>query len=255
MATSSSTPCQLPSLAKSIRITISNSSAPFNNAISVSRALTTEACTPVGKPTTVATKTPHLAHFAKTLWTSSQNRVDAHRFEAVLACFIAEARNIISSGFRFEPGVVNVGGEIFFGFMTTGSLRMLRGFVISFLIATVLLSSAVPAFAQVPPPPLVQVHHPSRAHAANWPPLFLPVLAEPFYGIRTLSFYGRPQDKLANIAIGFAFGVIAGTVYVTYNAASNPRELYSYELPQNTRGEIASSQMSTPISIPYQFTF
>ena len=27
-------------------------------------------------------------------------------------------------------------------------------------------------------------------------------------GLSTLSFYGRPQDKLQNIAIGFAVGVI-----------------------------------------------
>ena len=45
-------------------------------------------------------------------------------------------------------------------------------------------------------------------------------------GLSTLSFYGRPQDKLANIAIGFAFGVIAGTVAVTYSAATNPDEFY-----------------------------
>lgn len=55
-------------------------------------------------------------------------------------------------------------------------------------------------------------------------------------GLSTLSFYGRPQDKLANIAIGFAVGVIAGTVAVTYNAATNPDDFYgtdnrSYDLP------------------------
>jgi len=45
-------------------------------------------------------------------------------------------------------------------------------------------------------------------------------------GLSTLSFYGRPQDKLANIAIGFAVGVIVGTVAVTYSAATNPDEFY-----------------------------
>ena len=39
-------------------------------------------------------------------------------------------------------------------------------------------------------------------------------------GLSTLSFYGRPQDQLPNIAIGFAVGVIAGTVYVTYKSAT-----------------------------------
>jgi hypothetical protein len=46
-------------------------------------------------------------------------------------------------------------------------------------------------------------------------------------GLSTLSFYGRPQDRLSNIAIGFAIGVISGTVYVTYNAATNPHEFYA----------------------------
>jgi hypothetical protein len=45
-------------------------------------------------------------------------------------------------------------------------------------------------------------------------------------GLSTLSFYGRPQDKLSNIAVGFAVGVIAGTIAVTYNAATNPDEFY-----------------------------
>ena len=45
-------------------------------------------------------------------------------------------------------------------------------------------------------------------------------------GLSTLSFYGRPQDKLANIAIGFALGVMVGTAYVTYRAATLPFETY-----------------------------
>lgn len=45
-------------------------------------------------------------------------------------------------------------------------------------------------------------------------------------GLSTLSFYGRPQDKLSNIAVGFAVGVIVGTIAVTYSAATNPDEFY-----------------------------
>lgn len=48
-------------------------------------------------------------------------------------------------------------------------------------------------------------------------------------GLSTLSFYGRPQDKLANIAIGFAFGVIAGTIMTTYQAASDPKDFYNWQ--------------------------
>src|ERR1043166_65024 len=45
-------------------------------------------------------------------------------------------------------------------------------------------------------------------------------------GLSTLSFYGRPQDKLSNIAIGAAVGIIVGTIYVTYKAATQPSEFY-----------------------------
>lgn len=78
-------------------------------------------------------------------------------------------------------------------------------------------------------------------------------------GLSTLSFYGRPQDKLQNIAIGFAVGVIAGTAYVTYKAANNPQELYGKEyMPEIDR--IAQQQQkrvtdSTPLTASYTFTF
>jgi len=39
-------------------------------------------------------------------------------------------------------------------------------------------------------------------------------------GLSTLSFYGRPQDNLGNIGLGFAVGVIGGTIYVTYKSAT-----------------------------------
>lgn len=51
-------------------------------------------------------------------------------------------------------------------------------------------------------------------------------LAGSILGLSTLSFYGRPQDKLANIAIGFALGVVSGFVYVTYTAVDDPNRFY-----------------------------
>ena len=45
-------------------------------------------------------------------------------------------------------------------------------------------------------------------------------------GLSTLSFYGRPQDKLTNIALGFGAGIIIGAVYMTYQAATKPDEFY-----------------------------
>lgn len=47
-------------------------------------------------------------------------------------------------------------------------------------------------------------------------------------GLSTLSFYGRPQEKLNNIAVGFAIGVISGTIYTTYQTATRPRPYYSF---------------------------
>ncbi len=47
-------------------------------------------------------------------------------------------------------------------------------------------------------------------------------LAGAVMGLSTLSFYGRPQDRLSNIAVGFAIGVISGAVYTTYKTATQP---------------------------------
>ena len=51
-------------------------------------------------------------------------------------------------------------------------------------------------------------------------------LAGAVLGLSTLSFYGRPQDHLTNIPVGFGVGVIIGTIYMTYQAAANPTEFY-----------------------------
>ena len=45
-------------------------------------------------------------------------------------------------------------------------------------------------------------------------------------GLSTLSFYGRPQDYLSNIAVGFAVGIIIGTAVVTFKAAASPADFY-----------------------------
>lgn len=65
-------------------------------------------------------------------------------------------------------------------------------------------------------------------------------------GLSTLSFYGRPQDKLSNIAIGFAFGVIGGTALVTYKAATNPSELYGRQLELEREIQLTSALPSAP---------
>lgn len=62
-------------------------------------------------------------------------------------------------------------------------------------------------------------------------------------GLSTLSFYGRPQDKLSNIAIGAAFGIIVGTIMTTYQAASDPKEFYG-DLKDPAEAEIWSLDIS-----------
>lgn len=55
-------------------------------------------------------------------------------------------------------------------------------------------------------------------------------LAGAVLGLSTLSFYGRPQDRLSNIAVGFALGIIVGSVFITYGATTNPDKFYGREL-------------------------
>ena len=51
-------------------------------------------------------------------------------------------------------------------------------------------------------------------------------------GLSTLSFYGRPQDQLSNIAIGFAVGI----TYVTIKSATS-RDYYEDKNPQSSLSE------------------
>lgn len=67
-----------------------------------------------------------------------------------------------------------------------------------------------------------------RRHLAN---IVFAGLAGAVLGLSTLSFYGRPQDRLSNIAVGFAVGVIGGTMFSTYKAAAEPREFYGFDDP------------------------
>lgn len=46
-------------------------------------------------------------------------------------------------------------------------------------------------------------------------------------GLSTLSFYGKPQEKLSHIAIGAAIGIIGGAMYTTFKAATEPKDFYN----------------------------
>ncbi len=78
-------------------------------------------------------------------------------------------------------------------------------------------------------------------------------------GLSTLSFYGRPQDKLSNIAVGFAVGVIAGTIAVTYSAATNPDEFYGFRQRDELLGPgpdfVALASRELPLSSDVGFSY
>lgn len=50
-------------------------------------------------------------------------------------------------------------------------------------------------------------------------------LAGGVLGLSTLSFYGRPQDKLAHVPVGMALGIIIGAVYSTTQVVTDPSQI------------------------------
>ena len=96
------------------------------------------------------------------------------------------------------------------------------------LVVFLCLSFVPPSYAQVPPAGQTEgstISGPRKQLAT----IVFAGLAGAILGLSTLSFYGRPQDYLSNIAIGFAIGVIVGTSYTTYKAATKPYEFYNYQ--------------------------
>jgi hypothetical protein len=49
-------------------------------------------------------------------------------------------------------------------------------------------------------------------------------LAGAILGLSTLSFYGRPQDHMRNIAYGAGLGIITGVAVTSYGIARSPYE-------------------------------
>jgi hypothetical protein len=72
-------------------------------------------------------------------------------------------------------------------------------------------------------------------------------LAGAVLGLSTLSFYGRPQDKLSNIGVGAAIGVIIGAGYTTYTAATQPRQLYGQTEPELWLPQVKEMSKTQPL--------
>lgn len=88
--------------------------------------------------------------------------------------------------------------------------------------------------------------------------IFLAGLSGAVLGLSTLSFYGKPQQHLGNIAIGFAIGAVFGTIFVTYNTATKPKEYLSeFQNPtyMNPTSRANLDFRSAPTFATYTFTF
>jgi hypothetical protein len=78
-------------------------------------------------------------------------------------------------------------------------------------------------------------------------------------GLSTLSFYGRPQDKLNNIWGGFAVGIIVGAIYSAYSVTSQPRQFSRgaqiWDDEQWLRDHPRFAANNDPVTFSYAFHF
>lgn len=103
--------------------------------------------------------------------------------------------------------------------------------IVSFIVALMLLFPVHPlsAWAQTPNNNSANSFGPRKQIAT----IIFSGLAGAILGLSTLSFYGRPQDKLSNIGAGLAIGIIVGTGYTSYLAATRPKSYFdSSFIPQ-----------------------
>lgn len=102
--------------------------------------------------------------------------------------------------------------------------KIAQKFFVMVLIASLLLAfQPATSFAQMPAGEEKAELSGTRKQLAT---IVFAGLAGAILGLSTLSFYGRPQDHLENIAIGFAIGVIGGASYTTYKAATQPYDAF-----------------------------
>ncbi len=148
--------------------------------------------------------------------------------------------------------------------LSSGKCGRAGGFGRLALSALIVLNLSLQARAQTPPPAPTPPAATDKVKTAGprkqLATIVFAGLGGAILGLSTLSFYGRPQDKLSNIAIGFAIGVISGTAFVTFNAATNPREFYGGAekqkmfAPEAPETLSASTQLNVPL-ISYEWSF
>ncbi len=123
---------------------------------------------------------------------------------------------------------------------------MARKVIVSILLALMIFLQSTPAMAQAG-----NLSTQGAKKRINY--IVVAGLGGAVLGLSTLSFYGRPQDKLSNIAIGFAFGIIAGTIMTTYQAASDPKDFYGLKKDSAEIWALDMSQQRIQHEFPSQF--
>lgn len=128
---------------------------------------------------------------------------------------------------------------------------MARRLSVSVLSLLLIVAFALPARAQAVDENKSRLGGPRRQIAL----IIFAGLGGAILGLSTLSFYGRPQDRLSNIAIGFALGIIGGTVYVTYKAAAEPRSFYESGNLDSLLNQNRQAHVMPPADVMFNYKF
>tara|TARA_Y100000817_G_scaffold310370_1_gene300909 strand:- start:662 stop:1066 length:405 start_codon:yes stop_codon:yes gene_type:complete len=134
---------------------------------------------------------------------------------------------------------------------------MAKRLIVTLMVVVMsVMSPATNSFAQSFDDPALAESTGTRKQIAT---IIFAGLAGAILGLSTLSFYGRPQDKLSNIAIGFALGVIAGATYTTYKTATRPYDYYGSEYkllpPENSYQSEVDFTKKPNINLAYSWEF
>lgn len=126
------------------------------------------------------------------------------------------------------------------------------------LIITLCMSLAVPQLSYAQAQNLGnQMEAPISGTRKQLATIIFAGLAGAILGLSTLSFHGRPQEHLSNIAVGFALGIIGGTVYTTYQAARAPYDVYNYGFEElmipDTEFKMQPEQKVTALAYSWSF--
>ncbi len=115
---------------------------------------------------------------------------------------------------------------------------MIKSFVSVMMVFS--LSFAPQAFAQKGGKSETNATSAPRKHLST---IVFAGVAGAILGLSTLSFYGKPQEKLSHIAIGAAIGIIGGAMYTTFKAATEPKDFYNLRMdgPRPEAWDIATS--------------